>query len=207
MRGGIAFALGNSGEIAKRQGHPERAVGLFGEALKLHRDLGHRLDIPFVLEALALNAILLRQPRRAAHLWGAAAAWRQVFHAPIPLSYQADYAASIADVRTQLGDGAFSKAWAEGQALTLDQAIAEAEGLALSLGHPPPITPEYHEGLTAREVQVLRLLAEGLTDQQIADRLVLSKRTVQAHLRSIYAKLNVTSRSAATRVALDQKIV
>jgi non-specific serine/threonine protein kinase len=56
--------------------------------------------------------------------------------------------------------------------------------------------------LTARETEVLALLAEGLTDAQIAERLVLSARTVQAHLRSIYSKLGVTTRTAAARYAL-----
>jgi DNA-binding NarL/FixJ family response regulator len=61
--------------------------------------------------------------------------------------------------------------------------------------------------LTTREVQVLRLLAKGLTDPEIAEQLVLSKRTVHAHLRSIYNKLNVTTRSAATRAAIENKII
>ena len=59
------------------------------------------------------------------------------------------------------------------------------------------------DGLTAREVEVLRLVAEGLTDAQVAERLVLSLRTVHAHLRSIYRKLDVRSRSAATRYAVE----
>jgi DNA-binding NarL/FixJ family response regulator len=54
---------------------------------------------------------------------------------------------------------------------------------------------------------VLRLLAQGLTDQQIAERLVLSRRTVHAHLRSIYGKLGVATRSAATRQAIELKII
>ncbi len=62
-------------------------------------------------------------------------------------------------------------------------------------------------GLTEREVEVLRWLARGLSNQEIADKLVLSTRTVHAHLRSIYAKLDVTTRSAATRVAIENKIV
>ncbi len=57
--------------------------------------------------------------------------------------------------------------------------------------------------LTAREAEVLRLLAQGLTDGQIADELVVSRRTVHAHLRAIYRKLDVGSRSAATRWALE----
>ncbi|HEY0071820.1 MAG TPA: LuxR C-terminal-related transcriptional regulator [Chloroflexia bacterium] len=60
------------------------------------------------------------------------------------------------------------------------------------------------DDLTRREIEVLRLIAEGLTDAQVAGRLVLSTRTVQAHLRSIYSKLNITSRSAATRYAIER---
>jgi len=55
-------------------------------------------------------------------------------------------------------------------------------------------------------VEVLRLLAGGLTDQQIAGKLVLSPRTVHAHISSIYSKLAVTSRSAATRYAIEHHL-
>jgi DNA-binding NarL/FixJ family response regulator len=62
------------------------------------------------------------------------------------------------------------------------------------------------EGLTRREVEVLKLIARGLSDAQIADDLCLSIRTVQAHVRSIYVKIDVTNRSAATRWALERKL-
>jgi DNA-binding NarL/FixJ family response regulator len=61
--------------------------------------------------------------------------------------------------------------------------------------------------LTAREVEVLRLLAQGWTDSQIAEQLVISPRTVSTHLTSIYRKIQVTTRSAATRYALEKKLV
>jgi DNA-binding NarL/FixJ family response regulator len=54
---------------------------------------------------------------------------------------------------------------------------------------------------------VLCLVAQGLTDAQVAEQLVISPRTVNGHLRSIYSKINVTSRSAATRYAVDQNLV
>jgi DNA-binding NarL/FixJ family response regulator len=59
------------------------------------------------------------------------------------------------------------------------------------------------DDLTAREVEVLRLVARGLTNQQVAAELVLSERTVHAHLRSMYRKLEISSRTAATRYALE----
>ena len=63
------------------------------------------------------------------------------------------------------------------------------------------------DGLTPRELEVVGLVAEGLTDAQVAERLFVSLRTVNAHLRSIYRKLDVRSRSAATRYAVEQGLV
>ena len=72
---------------------------------------------------------------------------------------------------------------------------------------PGRTASQAYGGLTAREVEVLRLLATGLTDAQIAKQLVLSLHTVHAHLRTIYSKLGITSRSAATRYALEHQLV
>ncbi len=74
---------------------------------------------------------------------------------------------------------------------------------------PPPViktAQTYPAGLTTREVEVLRLLANGLTDHQIAEQLTLSPRTVHTHISSIYSKLGVTSRSAATRFAIEHHL-
>jgi DNA-binding NarL/FixJ family response regulator len=77
-----------------------------------------------------------------------------------------------------------------------------------SLPTPPTKTsPTYPAGLTAREVEVLRLVAQGLTDAQVAEQLVISPRTVNWHLSSIYSKLQVSSRSAATRYAIEHHVV
>jgi len=69
----------------------------------------------------------------------------------------------------------------------------------LSVGSPA--------GLSAREVEVLRLVADGLTDAQVAEQLVISPRTVNWHLSVIYSKLGVSSRAAATRFALVHELV
>ena len=78
------------------------------------------------------------------------------------------------------------------------------------LAEPAPSVPALHpaliEPLTPREIDVLRLLARGLTDQQIATTLVISPRTVHTHLNAIYGKLGVNNRSAATRWALEHGI-
>jgi DNA-binding NarL/FixJ family response regulator len=74
------------------------------------------------------------------------------------------------------------------------------------LAAKPSATSIYPAGLTQREVEVLRLLAKGLTIVQIAEQLIISFHTANAHVRSIYNKLEVTSRNAATRYALEHHL-
>jgi DNA-binding NarL/FixJ family response regulator len=61
--------------------------------------------------------------------------------------------------------------------------------------------------LTAREVEVLRVVAEGLTNEQVTERLVISPRSIDTHLTSIYSKIGVSSRAAATRYAIEHHLV
>ena len=72
---------------------------------------------------------------------------------------------------------------------------------------PSKIAPTAPAGLTPREVEVLRLVAQGMTTPQIAKRLILSAHTVHAHVRSIYTKLDVNSRSRVTRYAIEQHLL
>ena len=72
---------------------------------------------------------------------------------------------------------------------------------------PTKITASYPSGLTAREMEVLRLVAHGFSDAQVAEQLVISPRTVNWHLTAIYSKLGVSSRAAATRYAIEHQVV
>ncbi len=112
-----------------------------------------------------------------------------------------------AEVRAHLGDQAFEEALAEGQTMTVEDLLA--------IPHPPPDSTSAqaapvsvpYEALTARELDVLHLLAQDLSNPQIAARLVVSRRTVEAHLRSIYEKFGVKSRDAAIRYAIEHGLV
>lgn len=205
---GLTFALGGLGEIARRQGDYQQAVAHFQQSLTLRYEQNARAEIPYTLEALALTAVEQGQAERAARLWGAAEALREITHSALPPSYQADYAPYLKMARTALGAEVFAAAWAEGRALTLEQIIALAMSLP-AVATLPPIVPTktLSFGLTAREVEVLRLVATGLTDAQVAEKLVISPRTVSKHLQSIYSKLDLASRSAATRFALEHNLV
>lgn len=72
---------------------------------------------------------------------------------------------------------------------------------------PAKSPPTYPAGLTAREVEVLRLVAQGMGNAEIAEHLIISLLTVKAHMRSLYNKLGTSSRSAATRYALEHQLV
>ena len=93
--------------------------------------------------------------------------------------------------------------------MTPEQAIAalqRAEMPQQGLSAKPAVPSTYPAGLTQREVEVLRLVAQGLTIAQIAEHLIISFHTANAHVRSIYNKLEVTSRSAAIRYALEHHL-
>jgi DNA-binding NarL/FixJ family response regulator len=99
--------------------------------------------------------------------------------------------------RKALAGRRYDRARAEGAKLTVEEALDTAH---------QTVHREEHEdlgALTSRELEVLRLLTRDMTDAQIAQELVLSRRTVHAHLRTIYGKLDVGSRLAAARWAYE----
>nr|CAA9254714.1 hypothetical protein AVDCRST_MAG63-2100 [uncultured Armatimonadetes bacterium] len=103
----------------------------------------------------------------------------------------------------------WARAHAEGAALSLQEVVALALEPVVEAERPtPPSAAGRDHGkdglhrLTPREEAVLRLVADGLTDRQIAAELVISEKTVGRHLENVFAKLGVTSRAAATAVAL-----
>jgi predicted ATPase/DNA-binding CsgD family transcriptional regulator len=153
----------------------------------------------------------------AAVLWGAAEPLRESRSVAIP---QEIYERMVTVVRNQLGEPAFARAKAQGRAMTPTQALASHETFppqdqqipqqaqpASTAAPSPSRHPTSPAGLTAREVEVLRLVAQGLTDAQVAEQLVISRRTVNWYLTSIYSKIGVPSRSAATRYAIEQRLL
>ena len=89
----------------------------------------------------------------------------------------------------------------------IEYAISPEIPFATTSAPEQPSTSEPPAGLTRREVEVLGLVATGLTNGQVAERLFLSPRTVQRHLNSVFHKLGVSSRTAATRFALEHGLV
>jgi len=123
---------------------------------------------------------------------------------------QALYDRMVAMVCRQLGEKAFKEALARGCAMTAAQVLSSQEAfepqIVQRLPYAQAASVPSLAGLTAREREVLHLVAQGLTDAQVAEQLVISTRTVNTHLTSIYGKIGVSSRSAATRYAIEQHI-
>ena len=104
--------------------------------------------------------------------------------------YDAAYQASVTELRNAMGEQEFDAAWAEGAALSIEEAIAYAQRGRGERKRPASGWPS----LTPAERDVARLICEGLANKEIATRLFVSPRTVQAHLSHIYAKLGIASR-------------
>ena len=160
------------------------------DALDLAARLKGDLLFPFALDCLATIAAEADNHLLAARLFGAADAARQHMGVARFKILEAVDDATIAVIRNALGNNDFDAAWAEGAALSIEDAIAYAQR---GRGERKRNTSGW-ASLTRAELDVVRLISEGLGNKDIATRLFISPRTVQAHLTHIYTKLGLTSR-------------
>ena len=201
-RWGIGFALYLLGCIAIADSRYDEAETHLIEGLAVSNEGGIQLLRVFLLEALAWLAVASprrRNPRLSAQMLGAADRLRSLLGAPQPPQWHMLMQRITGEVHSLVGGEDFEKAFAAGTRLTPDEVLLQYQRdsftSAQTSGEPAPSL------LTSREVEVLRLVASGLTDAQVAEKLVVSVRTVNAHLQSIYGKLDVQSRTAAVREA------
>lgn len=192
----LAFAFSHLGRY-------DEARILFRKNLELALKSDHlEIDITYCLLGLAGLAVTEGKARVAAKVLGSIDALKETI-----LFFPADrdeYERMLAAIQAQLPEKQFKQLFKEGQALSL----ADAAQLVQSQGiKEKGRDVERLNQLTKREIEILRLVAQGLSDAQVAEQLVLSPRTVNAHLTSIYNKLGVNSRVAATRFAIEKGLV
>ncbi|MDT5347050.1 MAG: hypothetical protein QOH91_337 [Mycobacterium sp.] len=180
VRARIAVAEGAPGD-GERDAH---------EALACAADRGLYLHIPDILEYLAGLANSDGNHPEAARLFGAAQGLRQRMGLVRFRIHDAAYEASVTELRNAMEEAAFDAAWDEGAALSIEEAIAYAQRGRGQRKRPA----SGWASLTPAEHDVARLTCEGLANKEIATRLFVSPRTVQAHLSHIYTKLGITSR-------------
>ena len=209
------YAWGNSGvmlqlgEVAAMRGDTTAAAAYYAESLA---GTGSREDLVGKLVATARLAAVGGQPEAAARLFGAAAALADIIGYVRRRPEQERLERDAAVARASLGDAGFEVAWAAGQGLRIEQAVAEALALLAIMGAPcvPSTTTSSATAiaaLTPREQEVLALMCAHLQDREIAERLFLSPRTVEGHVAHILSKLGAANRREAAAVAVRLALV
>jgi non-specific serine/threonine protein kinase len=199
---GILLALGDLGDIARDQGDSTRALNFYREALILGQERPRTRVVVDVIEAVGIVAATTGEAETAARLLGAAEALRKRMGLRFRVQEnQAALALAEAACRASLGEVRFAAALAAGRSLT----PAEAVAAALAPFSPPEAVSGV--SLTPREVEILRLLASGMTDPAIAVALFISPRTVENHVARLFGKLGVRTRAAATAAAISRGLV
>ncbi len=198
-------ALLGLGLLAVQRGDYTAARSRLDEACAISSEYGDRWWLATTcLPSLARVHLAQGRAELGTCLLGCAEATRETIGVAIPAGMAGEHEAAVHGARAALGAEGFARAWAQGRAISPEEvlAVARDEASAETEG-----TRWAQSGdLTAREAEVLRLVARGMTDAQVADELIVSRRTVHAHLRSIYRKLEVSSRHAATRWALERRL-
>jgi DNA-binding CsgD family transcriptional regulator len=194
------------GDVARDRGDRARALAAYQESLKRAHENGDLFLLVDALVGIAAVAASENEPELAARLYGATAALRQRLGTAIEAWQRLRPDPGLALVRVALPPEVFATAQEEGAALPLAEAVA----VALAVTSPAlPATADPHAalGLTPREGEVLRLVAQGLSDREIGEALYVSHRTVNGHVANILAKLGLESRAAAAAFAVRHGLV
>jgi predicted ATPase/DNA-binding CsgD family transcriptional regulator len=195
-RGRAALFLGI---VAVLDGERETARTQLAWALELFRWLGNAYAAAAALDALAALAVANADPIRALQLCGAADGLRASTRSQLAPRWQELRSATVLEPATAAAGERTAAALAEGERMTFDEAISYARTEQPPATARPEQRPEMAAlpppaGLTPRELEIAELVARGLTNRQIAERLVIAERTVESHVERIRVKLGVHSR-------------
>jgi DNA-binding CsgD family transcriptional regulator len=197
------------GEIATDLGELDSGEALGREGVHLAWAIGERRYFAGALAGLARTLVARGDPEEGARLYGAVDAVLDATGANLPMTATPSFAPTREAVRAALGEARFAAARAAGRALPLPEVLAEyaaSRPIRSSAGERTR-RPEAPFGLTAREREVLRLIAAGHTNREIAAALFVTPRTAATHVTHILAKLGVESRTEATAWAVRSGLI
>jgi DNA-binding CsgD family transcriptional regulator len=206
------YILKNLGGIAIEQRQDEEGGTFLHQALQIAAHYGDRTLLAHVLEQFSALASVLDDHERAMCLGGAAAALREAIGSPISPAWRRMGERWLAVSRAALGDDATAATWRAGQEMSLKQAIELAQAPSGSTASPGAAAPELvlkpaAHPLTRREREVAALIAQGLSNRRIAEHLVITERTVAAHVEHILDKLAFGSRTQIGVWAAEHDLV
>jgi DNA-binding CsgD family transcriptional regulator len=205
---GLAWAEIWLARVERAQHRISEARCLLERGLSRAIQAHSRLYTAMGLEELGTVAALQGESAWAARLFGAAEALREQPGAPKPPIERSEYEAQVAAVRAALGESSFQAAWARGRNMEPAQALAERESpIETVLPVISKVAADAGKLLSKREREVLYLLAEGLTNAQIAEQLKLSTVTINSYLRTMYSKMGVSSRTQALHYAFQHHLL
>jgi non-specific serine/threonine protein kinase len=208
-RHAIASKLRSLATVVYERHDFQRAAWLWQESLALYRDFGDKPGIVACLFGLGVLASERGEPEQALQLLAAADALRTALGVGLLRADPAGFAAAVKAARTRVGDEVFTVSWVSGRMMSLEQAVSEALALEILPPSEPASAGESRDRaaasprrLTRREVDVLRLIAAGRTNNGIAAELVVSLSTIERHISHLYGKIGARGRADATAYAL-----
>ena len=209
---GVAASLLNLGLAALTRADNERAEELLRESLKTLPEAEDEQTVVECLEAMAGVAGARRHPQRAARLWGAAEAFREDMGAPVPSDELAILEPYLTTARSLMEEEAWEAARVEGQAMSFEEAIEHAlsEQIPATPTAPTldqPSSVKQSSALTIREGEVAAMVAQGMSNRQIAQELYLSERTIENHVSKILRKLDLASRTEIAAWETHQRLI
>jgi DNA-binding CsgD family transcriptional regulator len=205
-RWGVAYSLYRLSLLALGRDELVRATELQYQSLSISWELRNKRGMAVSAEVLACLAGIQGRAERAARLFGVATALLDAANYVLPPALAQLHERGEGAARRELGPRMYARAWNDGRAMPLAEGVAMAlSDYGVTAGHRTSAARVVaYAGLSRREGEIVRLVALGLGDKQIATELSISSRTVDGHLRRIYAKVGVSSRAALTTWAIQQ---
>ncbi len=206
-RDSAVVAMINMAAAKNLQGDSADALTLISQAATLGANLGNPAQMAEVLDEAGRSLIRTGAVDQGVRTIAVATRIRDETGAGSDPNNEEEHARLLQEARSKLGSARFDRVFVAGRSLSIEQIVGELTAVVQGAGAHVDASRTPRSRLSARELDVLSLLAEGFTDQQIAEQLFLSKRTVSSHVASIMSKLGVESRTAAATAALRQGLI